>query len=79
MFPRGRDPVVTFSLTEPFGDARECYKIVATLWPSPEMRGFRWPKVGMRGDRASRPATNRRWQYGEANATPLLRPTTRGR
>lgn len=45
LFPRGRDPVLTFSLTEPYGDARECYKIVATLWPGPDMRGFRWPKT----------------------------------
>lgn len=45
LFHSGRDPVITVSLTEPFGDARECFKIVATLWPSPEMRGFQWPKV----------------------------------
>ncbi|MEX2186861.1 MAG: hypothetical protein WD875_08715 [Pirellulales bacterium] len=76
LFPRGRDPVVTFSLTEPFGDAQECFKIVATLWPGPEMRGFRWPKSVGRIDRASRSARFGAWRNRVAESTPLLPPAS---
>jgi hypothetical protein len=79
LFPFGRDPVVTVSLTEPFGDARECYKIVATLWPSPDMRGFHWPKPPKgrrRADRvlsATRSRTEPRTPPLFANDTAALR------
>jgi hypothetical protein len=29
-------PLLVISLTEPFGEPRECYKIVATIWPEPD-------------------------------------------
>ncbi|RIK83417.1 MAG: hypothetical protein DCC68_03850 [Planctomycetota bacterium] len=72
MFPRGRDPVVTLSLTEPFGDARECFKIVATLWPAPEMRGFRWPKPRVDRRKAGRTVVAARTRRDDSAARPLL-------
>lgn len=79
MFPRGRDPVVTISLTEPFGDARECYKIVATLWPGPDMRGFRWPKVSLRADHPRRRSASSRWRNRSSMSMPLLPTAPRDR
>ncbi len=72
LFPRGRDPVVTLSLTEPFGDARECFKIVATLWPGPEMRGFRWPKPGVGVAKSQRTSSSGRRRKQSESSTPLL-------
>ncbi len=68
LFPSGRDPVITVSLTEPFGDGRECFKIVATLWPGPEMRGFRWPKVRPKARSA---ASASRSRYSGHDTLPL--------
>jgi hypothetical protein len=33
--PYAPTPMLIISLTEPFGQRRECYKIVATIWPGP--------------------------------------------
>jgi hypothetical protein len=75
LFPFGREPVVTFSLTSPFGDARECFKIVATLWPSPDMRGFHWPKPPKVRRQANRVLATARGQ-SEKRTAPLFAANT---
>jgi hypothetical protein len=55
VMPSGRPPLITVSLTEPFGDTACCYKVVANLWPGPEMLGAAPPKP-------QPPAERRRWR-----------------
>jgi hypothetical protein len=35
--PYAATPLVVISLTEPFGEPPQCYKIVATVWPAPDI------------------------------------------